>query len=336
MAVALLVAACGGEDAKTKPSASAAQPARPTAAPTPPPSASQAAAPKKAPRDCGKGPEITFEDPALEAAVRVQSKKPTGPITKADLAKVVTLNLTQSKQNDALDNCVFPHLTKAKEIFLAPGSLDDISMLADLKELTSLRLSITKIKDLTPLSGLKKLDRLDLGRTPVSDLKPLSGLTELTELLLDDTEVTDLSPLSGLKKLEVLSIKNTRISDLGPLKDLVELKSLDITGSLVKDTTAVTKLPKLKIRQSLQVWRGGRAPRSILGWLAGSRPVCVLGRRGRLRTRVSSEELTGLTRCRSNPVSRAARRSSAAPYPVSAIRKMSGCRHSVRTRLAIS
>lgn len=198
---------------------------------------------------CSKESKITFPDPALEAAVRLKLQKPDGDIQRADLKKVRSLNLSEAKQNDALDPCLMPEMTSLKELFLAPGKLDDLRPIAGLTQLESLRASITNVKDLKPLAGLTKLDRLDLGRTPVSDISPLANLTALTELALDETEVTDLAPLSKMKKLKVLNLKRTRVSDLGPLRELRELKNVYIEGSAIKDVSPIKDIPGLKIHE---------------------------------------------------------------------------------------
>ncbi|HEU5075313.1 MAG TPA: leucine-rich repeat domain-containing protein [Polyangiaceae bacterium] len=181
--------------------------------------------PKKKLEDCATGNTLTIDDPALEQGIRFKLQKMTGTLTKADLGRLASLNLSQAKVNE-LDVCVFPHMTSLKELFLGPGDLDDLSPIAGLKNLETLGASINKVSDLSPLSGLSKLDRLDLGRTQVKDLSPLSGLTRLTELMLDSTPVEDLTPLSGMKDLEKLSINKTQVKDVRPLAGLKKLKFL--------------------------------------------------------------------------------------------------------------
>ncbi len=246
----VLSAAClpaCGDDPQVGVSASAEP--KPTAKPlaaAPSPTTTASSAPKKPPREC-KGTVATFEDPVLEKMIRVQLSKPEGPIQNSELAKVKTLNLTDSKNMDTLDPCIFPHLKGLKGLYLAPGELDNISLLQGLGNLESLRISITKVKDISPLKSLSKLDRLDIGRTPVRDLTPLAELKNLTEIVMDETEVSDLTPLAGLTKLTLLSIKKTGVKNLGPLSEMKELKNLYIEGSSVSDTSPVRSLPKLKI-----------------------------------------------------------------------------------------
>jgi len=186
--------------------------------------------PKKKLEDCPTGNTLAFDDPALEQGIRFKLQKLTGPLTKADLGRLASLNLSQAKVNE-LDICAFPHMTRLKELFLGPGDLDDLSPIAGLKNLETLGASINQVSDLSPISGLSKLDRLDLGRTKVKDLTPLKDLTRLTELMLDSTPVEDLSPLSGMKDLEKLSINKTLVKDVSPLAQLKKLKFLYVADT---------------------------------------------------------------------------------------------------------
>ena len=249
-ALALTLVAC--DEPKTdaaKPGASASAKPAVSAVPTQTASVAASAAPSAAPapvkRDfkCEGGDKITFNMPALEQEVRrkVGKEADKGPITKADLAKVKSINLTQT-QVDFLDPCVFPYLTNVKDVFLGQGDLDDLKPLEGLTQLLSLRAAINKVKDAKPLSRMTKLDRLDLSRSLVEDLAPIGNMTDLTEIALDDTPVSDLTPLAKCTKLERISIKNTRVTNLQPLVGLRKLKSLAIAGSPVTDTGVLAPL----------------------------------------------------------------------------------------------
>jgi len=168
-----------------------------------------AAKPKKPCPDCGSGPEVTIDDKALEAEIRKKLDKASGPVTKADLKRVKSLNLSQLKDIHELDPCVLTPMTGLKELFLGQGEYDDLSPLEGMTQLESLRASISQVKD----------------------LKPLEKLTTITELQLDDTPVEDLSPLAGLVNMENLSIKRTKVKDASPLKNMKKLKFVYIGGT---------------------------------------------------------------------------------------------------------
>ncbi|MEO8875242.1 MAG: leucine-rich repeat domain-containing protein [Polyangiaceae bacterium] len=194
---------------------------------------------------------ITFNEPGLEAEIRKKVGKADGPITKDDLGKVKSVNLTQVEVND-LDPCVFPMLKSMKDLFVGKGSLEDLSPLAALPQLISLRATGNNVKDISPLVRMVHMDRLDLSHSQIVDITTISQMTELTELSLDDTQVTDLSPLTKCTKLEKVSIRNTAVKDLKPLAGAKHLKFLDVGGSPIEDTHVLDALTGtgLKIKTS--------------------------------------------------------------------------------------
>jgi internalin A len=237
-----LLVACDEKPSSSTSAASAAAAATPPPeapkpeasgpAPAATPATAEAAAPKPKKRleECAKGPNVDFESKEIEAEVRKKLPKPEGPITIADLGKLRSLNLSQLKLAD-LDVCVFSRMKGLKELFLGPGTYDDLSPISSATQMESLRASISQVKDIKPLEKLTLLDRLDLGRTQITDVKPLASLTKLSELQLDDTAVEDVSPLAKLTLLTTLSLKRTRVKDVSALKDLKKLKFLYTGGS---------------------------------------------------------------------------------------------------------
>ena len=238
------VVACDDKSSGAAPAASVTAKVEAKADSTPPkPAAAEPPprAPRKKATDCKQGPTVEFSDPALEVEVRRKLGKDKGTLSPADLKGVRTLNLAGGSVSE-LDPCVFPLLLGVKDIFLGPGDLFDLSPIANLVQLESLRASVNKVTDVTPLAKLTKLDRLDLGRTAVRDLKPLVGLVNLTELQLDETEVSDLSPIAGATKMEKLSIKKTQVKDLTPLKGMTKLRFLYLEGTPVDDVSPLGPL----------------------------------------------------------------------------------------------
>jgi internalin A len=202
----------------------------PPPAATPKPAEPKLTATRKKPEDCPKSGAVEFESSAFEAEVRKKIGKESGEISRADLGKLRALNVSSVKL-EQLDPCVFPHMRNLKELYLGPGEYDDLSPLAGLTHLESLRASISQVKDIAPLAEMVQLDRLDLGRTRVADLTPLANMKGLTELQLDDTQVEDLTPLAKLGKLERLSIQRTKVKDVSALKGLKALEFLYIAGT---------------------------------------------------------------------------------------------------------
>src|SRR5262245_38483062 len=113
--LAIGLAACDDPKpaAMAAPSASAPVAAAPKVEETSAASAAPSSSPpsrtvrRKDPASCPKNDPVVFEDATLETAVRRQLQKPSGPIARAELKKVKTLDLSQASSNDALDPCVF-------------------------------------------------------------------------------------------------------------------------------------------------------------------------------------------------------------------------------------
>lgn len=191
--------------------------------------------------ECADGKNADFHHKGLEAEIRRKLEKPEGVITKAELAKVKSVNLAKGDPLDYLDPCIFPHLTGVKDLFLGPGKLSDISALAKLTRLESLRATANQVSDIRVLADLKLLDRLDLANTAVSDVSALADLKNLTELQLDGSRVSDISPLANLPKLERLTLNRTAVKDVRPLKTVTTLKHLNVSGSAVTDAEVLSR-----------------------------------------------------------------------------------------------
>ena len=107
----------------------------------------------------GAGRPENEERPAIvEKTIRMQLKKPKGKLTKADLEKVVSLNLNFTKITD-----------------------EGLKELPKLKQLTAIDLGSTQITDagLKELAKLKQLTSLNLNNTKVTK----AGVAELQKAL---------------------------------------------------------------------------------------------------------------------------------------------------------
>jgi internalin A len=191
--------------------------------------------------ECAEGKNADFHHKALEQEVRRKLEKPEGTITKAELAKVRSVNLAKGDALDYLDPCIFPYLTNVKDLFLGPGSLSDISVLSKLTRLESLRATANQIVNISALANLKLLDRLDLANTLVSDIGVVTGLTKLTELQLDGSKVTDISALENHPTLERLTLNRTGVKDISPLRTVKTLKHLNVSGAAVTDSETLSR-----------------------------------------------------------------------------------------------
>ena len=156
---------------------------------------------------------------------------------------LTSLDLTDLYMNDE-DFTLLEQMTELKELRL-DGSINDLTPLAGLKNLTFLTLNYNGIKDLTPLSGLTNLTWLSLRCNSLDDISPLASLENLKGLILADNNISDLTPLSGLTGLTSLDLSGNNISDLTPLSSLPGLTWLLLNHNMIKDIGPLKNLANL-------------------------------------------------------------------------------------------
>lgn len=169
--------------------------------------------------------EVTFDEPLIEKAVRLQlGKMDNVPITKDDLLSVSELyifgNNVIAKTEDEMDQTAE---LLFQENRMEPGSIMSLKDLQKLPNLRKAAVSMQQINDLTPLTNLKQLQILILKNNPIEDL----------------------SPLKGLDSLERLSVFNTFVKDFSPLAECIRLRDLDAGDTLVQTPTAFADLENL-------------------------------------------------------------------------------------------
>jgi Leucine-rich repeat (LRR) protein len=84
--------------------------------------------------------------------------------------------------------------------------VEDISLLAYLKNLQRVYFLRHKVIDISSLAHLNKLIDLNLASNRIEDISPLARLDKLVELNLASNRIEDISPLFGLKNLEIVCL----------------------------------------------------------------------------------------------------------------------------------
>ena len=145
------------------------------------------------------------------------------------------------------------------------------SEVSDLRALESLPLTQLAIRqaivsDAAPLSGLAQLESLDLANNRIVDISSLSGLSQLRSLNLWANDVSDISPLAGLSGLTWLAFGYNRIADISPLAGLSKLRNIQIRSNLIAD---VSSLAGLSLLGYLHISENRIEDVSVLGGLAG-------------------------------------------------------------------
>lgn len=158
---------------------------------------------------------------------------------------VTELNLSgMGIQNiSAIANC-----KQLKKLDLSGNSISDLSPLMDIPTLEWLNIANNYVSDLRPLMGMSSLRFVNASGNVFSSTVPLGNMTGLTELHLSDNNISDFSGLRKLKSLQTLGLDNCGLTNeaLLSLSELTGLRALMIENNLNISGEAVDLL-----RQSL-------------------------------------------------------------------------------------
>lgn len=126
---------------------------------------------------------------------------------------------------------------------------DDLSLqpLTGLHYLEELSLLNDGITDITPLAGLSNLKRLALGWNNITDVSALGGLTGLTSLGLWNNQISDIGALGGLIQLTYLDIANNQVSSIQPVSGMSQLTSFWCNGNRIGDLSPLDSCSNLNI-----------------------------------------------------------------------------------------
>ena len=112
-------------------------------------------------------------------------------------------------------------------------------------DVTSLRLSGLGIQDISALAECRELKTLDLSGNEIVSLTPLMNLPSLEWLNIADNEVSDLLPLMGIHTLRRLNAANNQILDASGAGALRGLTTLDLSGNPLGDLSGLASLSNL-------------------------------------------------------------------------------------------
>ena len=205
---------------------------------------------------------VTIPDDNLrERLESVLMKAPGTPITRTDMAGLVSLDLQNAGIGDLTG---LEYAVNLITLALDGNELSDciqpctgppvLTPLAGLTQLATLGLDRNQISDLTPLAGLPYLRTLDVSSNRISDLTPLARLTSLTTLELADNRISDLMPLAGLIHLTALILQGNRITDLSPLASLTAVTNLFLNNNPVTDLTPLPSMTSLSYLTLSNCW----------------------------------------------------------------------------------
>ena len=107
------------------------------------------------------------------------------------------------------------------------------------------------LTNISTLAGLTNLWTLRLGNNNLTNISALSGLTNLRTLWLQRNNLTDITPLSGLTNLKTLWLQENNITDISPLMDnrgFCDNATLDVRQNPLSAESINAHIPTLQAR----------------------------------------------------------------------------------------
>ncbi len=170
-----------------------------------------------------KGKEVVFPDKDLDKIIRVGINKPNGTIYEDDLLKINQIDAYSKENICNLEG--IQYIKNLKSIILdSEGDLEDIGLLANLKELHTIILDNKKITDISALYNLKSLKTLSLDGNDINNIDIVKNLTGLKTFRIANNNIKTLKGIENLVNLEQISFGGNSISDISYLKNLSKLK----------------------------------------------------------------------------------------------------------------
>ena len=125
---------------------------------------------------------------------------------------------------------------------VAPGTIDDVSVLTKLPNLERLTIAGEQIRDISPLFELQKLRELVIDCNPIESLSGIENCKSLKRIELRSTLVSDLSPLYSIRFLDGIWAGNCEnITTIDGIENS-NIVDLEIYGTNIRN---IAHLPKL-------------------------------------------------------------------------------------------
>ena len=199
-------------------------------------------------RALGKGPGVPISAGDM-ATLTILDAEDSGIEELAGLELATGLTELLLRSNAVSDLSPLAGLGRLEKLDVSGNEVLDLSPLKGLTALETLDVSWNgafrpgdRLSDLSALAGLANLHTLRIGGNEISDLRPLEGLANLHTLWIGGNEISDLRPLEGLTRLGTLGASFNKIEDLAPLSGLTGLRHLFLTHNSVGDLSPLSTL----------------------------------------------------------------------------------------------
>ncbi len=184
-----------------------------------------------------KAVPVTLVDAGIEATVREQLNRPTGPIYDEELLAFNGLDAEGRGVQSVEDLQYMPNLQ-----FLSLEN-NRITSLAGFPYMWRLHVLILDLNQLGSLEGLPSMPAFNLlyaRRNQISTLAGMPELPVLTELYLDNNQIASLADMPKFINLNRLSLSQNRIQEVAGLTEATYLSTLDLSHNSLK---SLSKMP---------------------------------------------------------------------------------------------
>ena len=172
---------------------------------------------------------VSFSEPLIERAVRLQLNRETGRLTEEDLAEVKRIYIYGK---EAYGDAELFFLQKIDDHEEGPiRSLRDLTLLPQLEEVRIVRQGYVDVSD---IADLPRLRTVELKHMSVSGIQPIAHLSRLREAGLFDAGLKDVSALSDCPWLETLDIGRNELCGFGQIGAHPRLRSLGMAWLEIK------------------------------------------------------------------------------------------------------
>ncbi|HEM2456861.1 TPA: InlB B-repeat-containing protein, partial [Listeria monocytogenes] len=151
-------------------------------------------------------------------------------------ASLTSLHYFTAYVNQITDITPVANMTRLNSLKIGNNKITDLSPLANLSQLTWLEIGTNQISDINAVKDLTKLKMLNVGSNQISDISVLNNLSQLNSLFLNNNQLgnEDMEVIGGLTNLTTLFLSQNHITDIRPLASLSKMDSADFANQVIK------------------------------------------------------------------------------------------------------
>ena len=189
--------------------------------------------------------EVTFTDPAIEAAIRSQIGAESHELILSNQLWDIT-QFTAPEGTKTLDDLV--HLTNLTNLTVNQMEIPSLTFLTSLMKLESLDLSGSSfpVEEMAIIAVLPALRNLSMADCGLSTIDYLENTPLLAELNLANNTIRNLDVLKTIPSLQNLNLQHNAVNSLDAVSSLEKLEKLDVSFNAVTSLKPLTECPLLK------------------------------------------------------------------------------------------